>query len=545
MVLAGAVNAGTIAAKIRLDSTLEADSRKARASLKTVTGALAGVTVAAGAAALALSATIGKQVIATGSDVEEMMGKFDAVFRENAESVEEWADSFGDDVGRSKFELMGFASTLQDTFVPMGFARDEGAELSKQLTELAIDLASFNNEAEPETIASLQSALVGNHETMRKYGVIITQTTLSQELMNMGIADGVKSATEQQKVQARMNIIMEGTTDAQGDAARTAGSLANMQRRLKSTMSEMMGEAGRDELPEMTKVLEDFDAWGKAGGYEDVQGFFSDVAAATTIAAKGMSEFTKQVTFIYSFYSDKFDDIQEDLAASRAETAKAILESNENISDDLRAKLEVNLGLNATWEDSILDIEGAQRRLASTSGTTTDDIIEDVKAVQAAFDDTEIPGWAGQTEYIKSQLAAAGIKPGDVGPEGEALYNIASIWTRELGDIIPGMETVPVAPTVPAPTVFAGAPAMPTVAAGADTSAVSMLMSIDAGIAEGNRLAEGIIGAVHNIQITAGIGGGFGARGGIRPLTADPDEVRTQSKSKAWRDLAQIVPGRL
>ena len=476
MVLTGAVNAGTIAAKIRLDSTLEADSRKARKSLSTVAGALTGVAVAAGAAALALSATIGKEVIKAGSDVEEMMGKFDAVFRENAESVEEWADSFGDDVGRSKFELMGFASTLQDTFVPMGFARDEGAELSKQLTELAIDLASFNNEAEPETIASLQSALVGNHETMRKYGVIITQATLGQELMNMGIADGVRSATEQQKVQARMNIIMAGTTDAQGDAERTAGSLANMQRRLKSTMSEMMGEAGRDELPEMVKVLEDFDAWGQAGGYENMQGFFSDVAAGTTAAAKGASAFGKAMTTIYSEFTDSIEEDIDELKVAQAGWAQQMLDSDAVLDEETRALLESRVAYLDT-RNAVEELTASEEEFADSSKSAADSVIEDAKAVQAAFRDVEIPGWAGQTEYIKAELERTGAR------------NISELQeVYKLG--APAVAPAQIAPVTRATT--------PTATTGTGSS-ISVLMDINAGIVKSNMLSEGIISAIQEI----------------------------------------------
>lgn len=486
----GAVNAGTIAAHIRLDSTLDKDASKAQKSLRTVTGALAGVTVAAGAAALALSATIGKEVIKAGSDVEEMMGKFDAVFRENADSVEEWADSFGDDVGRSKFELMGFASTLQDTFVPMGFARDEGAELSKQLTELAIDLASFNNEAEPETIASLQSALVGNHETMRKYGVIITQTTLSQELMNMGIAAGVKSATEQQKVQARMNIIMAGTTDAQGDAARTAGSLANMQRRLKSTMSEMMGQAGRDELPEMTKVLTDFDAWGQAGGYENVQGFFSDVAAAATLAAKGISEFTKQATFVYSFYSTKYADLQDDFKTRQGGWAESMLASNVALDDETRAVLEAR----AAYGDAVLPVLELQTSyidLANVSSGTADSIIEDANMINTAISGAKIPGFAGHSDYIRS---IGGI------PEQ---FDVPSV----------------------AQTITAGAP-QATAAGGS----VSMLNTINTSIKDGN---TAIVTAINSISLGAGrTGRGIGAG---EPTQATPEIIYARMKQNFER----------
>ena len=44
---------------------------------------------------------------------------------------------------------------LQDTFVPLGIARDEAAELSKSLVTLAVDVASFNNTADADVITGL------------------------------------------------------------------------------------------------------------------------------------------------------------------------------------------------------------------------------------------------------------------------------------------------------------------------------------------------------------------------------------------------------
>ena len=47
---------------------------------------------------------------------------------------------------------------------------------------------------------------------MKKYGVIVSEAAVKQELLNQGIDP--KTASDQQKVQARMNIIMAGTTAA-------------------------------------------------------------------------------------------------------------------------------------------------------------------------------------------------------------------------------------------------------------------------------------------------------------------------------------------
>jgi hypothetical protein len=201
-------------------------------------------------------AGIGIAALKVASDAEEMESKFNVVFGELAGEAKTWADEFGDSVNRSTASVMGWMAALQDTFVPLGFARAEGAEMSKTLAQLTVDMASFNNESEANVIRDLQSALVGNHETVRKYGVIITQATLDQELMNMGIQDGIKAATEQQKVLARMNIILKGTTDAQGDAVRTAGSFANRMRALKESTKDLLIGLGNQLIPIVSSLVE-------------------------------------------------------------------------------------------------------------------------------------------------------------------------------------------------------------------------------------------------------------------------------------------------
>ena len=184
-------------------------------------------------AKLAIGAVVVQQVARAGaglvkfaSHVEEMQAKSSVVFGRFAKSVRSELGAFGDEVGRSVFELEEMASQIQDTFVPLGFARGEAAKLSVQMAKLATDVASFNNTSDVETIRRFQSALVGNHETVRRFGVIITEATISQELMRMGINKTSKEASNQEKVQARLNILMRGTTDAQGDAARTSESFA-------------------------------------------------------------------------------------------------------------------------------------------------------------------------------------------------------------------------------------------------------------------------------------------------------------------------------
>ena len=189
------------------------------------------------------------------SDAEEQKNKFLAVFKEEAEAAEAFGIELANATNRSILGIREMMSSLQDTFVPLGFARDKARELSQQLTQLAIDVGSFQNKADAEVLRDFQSALVGNHETVRKYGVIITEATLSQQLMAMGLAKSNKDATNQQKVMARLALIMQSTTDAQGDAVRTSGSFANQMRGAAAAAKEAGAAMGEIFLPPLAEVL--------------------------------------------------------------------------------------------------------------------------------------------------------------------------------------------------------------------------------------------------------------------------------------------------
>ncbi|HUT10068.1 MAG TPA: hypothetical protein VMY35_17335 [Phycisphaerae bacterium] len=189
------------------------------------------------------------------SAMEETMNKFNVVFGGNAAVVKGWSDDFGASMGRSKEQVASFMAGSQDLFVPLGFAADAATDMSKQVTQLAVDLASFNNKADADVLRDLHAALTGSGEVMKKYGVIVSEAAVKQELLNQGMDP--KVATDQEKVQARLNIILAGTTAAQGDAARSAGSFANQMKALYANVSDAAVEIGNVLLPAVTAIVTD------------------------------------------------------------------------------------------------------------------------------------------------------------------------------------------------------------------------------------------------------------------------------------------------
>jgi len=236
---------------------VDRQSRKASEGLQKLGGAAKLAAVAGFAILSAAAVKFVKDAIAMGRDMEELRSKFDVVFGDEAPRAAEELERVADRLGRTRSSVIGMAASLQDTFVPMGLARDQAAQLAIALSKLSIDVSSFNNVATADVARDFQSALVGNSETVRKYGIVITEATTKETAYRLGIAETGSQLTEQQKLLARVQQLFEGTSDAQGDAARTSGSLANQQARLEGNMEKLQLRLAEG----LTPALADFISW--------------------------------------------------------------------------------------------------------------------------------------------------------------------------------------------------------------------------------------------------------------------------------------------
>lgn len=122
--------------------------------------------------------------------------------------------------------LMSQANTLYKT-------TDSMADMSLNLTKLAGDMASFYDVDQADVAKSLQSIFTGTIAPLRRYGLDLTQATLSEWAMKNGLDANIKSMTQAEKVLLRYNYVMANTQAAQGDFAKTANTWANSIRVLK------------------------------------------------------------------------------------------------------------------------------------------------------------------------------------------------------------------------------------------------------------------------------------------------------------------------
>jgi uncharacterized phage infection (PIP) family protein YhgE len=143
----------------------------------------------------------------------------------------------------------------------MGMAREEAGKLSSQIVELSADLGSFNNMPTARVMQDIQSALAGQYEPLRKYGVMLSATKIQQEALNAGLADTKDELTESDKAITAYRLLLEGSSDAIGDVARSQGSYAYEVRRLTANIDDLKTEIGKELLPVFSDMLEDTNQW--------------------------------------------------------------------------------------------------------------------------------------------------------------------------------------------------------------------------------------------------------------------------------------------
>ncbi len=198
------------------------------------------------------------------SDLEESMSKVNVVFGDSAEAVVDFSKTTAGAMGVSQQAALAAAGTFGNLFVTMGVGEDASADMSTSLVGLAADLASFNNLGTEDVLQKLQSGLVGQAEPLRALGVNLTEAAVQAKAMEMGLADASGVLSEGAKVQARYALILEQTTTAQGDFARTADGLANSTRIAKAQLADAAAALGQQLLPyalQAVNKLKDLVTW--------------------------------------------------------------------------------------------------------------------------------------------------------------------------------------------------------------------------------------------------------------------------------------------
>ena len=185
----------------------------------------------------------------------ENLNLFSASLGKYADEAQRYAETVSDVMGIDPSSFMrnqGVFYTLADGF---GVASERALVMSRNLTQLGYDLASFFNISSDDAMQKLQSGISGELEPLRRLGYDLSQAKLQAIAFGLGIDKAYASMTQAEKAQLRYYAIMTQVTTAQGDMARTLNAPANQLRIFKEQASQAGRALGNIFIPMLNAIL--------------------------------------------------------------------------------------------------------------------------------------------------------------------------------------------------------------------------------------------------------------------------------------------------
>lgn len=198
----------------------------------------------------------GKQAVSIASDLEEVQNVVDTAFGSMSSQVDSWAKQAIKNFGMSELAAKQTASTYMAMSKGMGQYGEDAAAMALAAAERTGDIASFYNMTQEEADTMMKSIWTGETETLKRIGVVMTQTNLDAYALANGIGKTTEEMTQAEQVQLRYQYVMAQTSLAAGDFVKTQDSWANQTRILSQQWNQFLGIMGQGVIQVLSPVLQ-------------------------------------------------------------------------------------------------------------------------------------------------------------------------------------------------------------------------------------------------------------------------------------------------
>ncbi|MBE5846243.1 MAG: hypothetical protein E7300_01025 [Lachnospiraceae bacterium] len=183
---------------------------------------------------------IGKEAIELASDLTEVDNVVSKAFGNMRGEMDSLANTAIETLGMSRLTAYQTGST----FMSMGRSMLDSAEDAKvmalELTKLTGNMASFYNKSQDLVSLALKSVYTGETETLKQYGVVMTEVNLKQFAAEQGIKKQYSAMSQSEKVMLRYKYVMNQLAFIGDDFIDTQDSWANQTRILSERWKELL-----------------------------------------------------------------------------------------------------------------------------------------------------------------------------------------------------------------------------------------------------------------------------------------------------------------
>lgn len=158
-------------------------------------------------------------------------------------------------LGANMQGVVQFQAQLLSLTNSLGLTGEASYQTANAFSYLAADIASLNGLNFDNVAQKLRSGLLGSSEVLYNLGIDATDAALQVTALRHGIEKSVSSMSQAEKTQLRFLTVLESSTVAFGDQARTINSLSNMMKLFEGTTADISVLIGQIFAPVLLKTL--------------------------------------------------------------------------------------------------------------------------------------------------------------------------------------------------------------------------------------------------------------------------------------------------
>lgn len=212
--------------------------------------------LAVGALSIKVLTNFSEAALNAASDLQEVQNVVDVSFGNMAYKINNFASTTIEKFGMSELAAKQTGGSFMAMGKAIGFNAEQASDMAVSLTALTGDFASFYNISQDYARVAMSAVYTGETETLKRYGIVLTQANLQEFASAHGIDVKVKNMTAAQKAYIRYMYILNATKDVEGDFVRTQNSWANSVRVLQERWKQFLITLGNGLMTVLTPVLQ-------------------------------------------------------------------------------------------------------------------------------------------------------------------------------------------------------------------------------------------------------------------------------------------------
>lgn len=357
------------------------------------------------------------------SDLTEAENKTKEVFKNMSGDVLVWSETSLDKMGMARSTALDAVSLYGGMATAMGLTRKRATDMSKSLTELSVDLASFHNTSLDQASTALKSIFTGETETLKNYGIVMTEANLKAYALSQGIKTNYSEMSQAEKVQLRYNFVLNASKDAIGDYERNCGEAASQMKKLPEALKELATSFKDNIEPVITPIITSlngaivsFGKWSKttknvvtiaAVSIAALGPLVSVIGKTTSAVGKAEKAFAK----IYARIKKKTAATVEDTAANAA-NAKSLNKTAESAEKAAKGTGEIGTAAKSANPYIIAVVGGLMLlnaeilRVVNTAQSKIEKLYNQEKEESAKFYDTKIQNLNDEYNTYEEKMAS-------------------------------------------------------------------------------------------------------------------------------------------